>query len=129
MENFEIQSTRSTPAIKFMKVGILIIAGKSMSEDSVRFYEPIIDTLKEFVKTNDSIEITVEMDYVNTSSLKMLLTLLKVPVDAGLKTSIIWGYEENDEDHLKLGEYFEEILDMKFHFKMLEEDKRPLFAA
>lgn len=129
MENFEIKETRSTPTVKFMACGILIITGKSMSEDSVCFYEPLIDTMKEFVKTNNSIEITIEMDYVNTVSSKMLLTLLKVPVEAEIETSIIWGYEEDDEDHLELGKYFEEILEVPFTFRILEENKNPVWGS
>ena len=120
MKNLEIKPSSSTPAVMFLKTGILIISGRSMAEDSAGFYQPIIDRMKEFIGLNHSIQITVEMEYVNTASSKMLLELLKIPIEANIPTTITWNYEEDDDDHLDLGKYYEEILGVEFNFRMVQ---------
>lgn len=121
MENLSITSTKNTPAIYFnIDKGILIITGKSLPEDSISFYKKLELALNDFiVKNNDHLlSITCEFEYVNTSSSKALFNLLKKAVDSlNNKLSIIWGYEEDDEDMLELGETFSESLDFEFIYR------------
>lgn len=117
LENFEIKKTNNTPAVYFNKLGILKIMGRSLPEDTMQWYSKLKDVMTEFVKTGQSIEITIEMDYVNTSSSKALLDVLRIPIDNNIDVSIIWSYEVDDEDIMELGEFYEEALDIKFTFK------------
>jgi hypothetical protein len=123
MENFILEPTKSTPSVYFNKHGVLIISGKSLPEDSLSFYKPILDNVREFVEKNpnDSIQITIEMEYVNTSSSKMLLTLLEIPIKAGFQTSIVWAYEEGDDDIEELGTFIEESLNVDFTYKVMHD--------
>lgn len=123
MENFEINSTKTTPAVYFHPCGILKLMGRSLPEDTIEWYSKLNSALNEFIKTGKSIEITIEMDYINSSSSKAILDLLKIPVSANIDTSIIWNYEEDDEDILELGEIYQEALNIDFQFKPYVDHK------
>ena len=122
MKNLNIKSDKNTPAIFFnIEKGILIITGKSLPENAVSFYEKLNDALQIFINdySHQFLNITCEFEYVNTSSSKTIFNLFKKAID-GLNNnlSIIWGYEEDDEDMLELGETFSEELGLEFIFRV-----------
>jgi hypothetical protein len=121
MENLIIEGTNATPAVLFFtEKGILKFAGKSLPEDAVNFYQKIEIALNDFVVNSecDFLHITCEFEYINTSSSKALFNILKKAVERVDKVSIVWGYEEDDEDMLEQGEDFADALDVEFEFKI-----------
>lgn len=121
MENLIIESTNATPAVLFLtEKGILKFEGKSLPEDAIGFYQKIEMALNDYVANSecDLLHITCEFEYINTSSCKALYIILKKAVDSINNVSIVWGYEEDDEDILELGEDFADALGVEFEFKI-----------
>ena len=117
MESLKRKETLGTPNVFFSEKGILIISGKCLPENAINFFEPIIKKIDRFIEKNQSINITCELEYINSSSSKVLYQLLEKVVNSGIKQTINWYYEEDDEDMKELGEDYETLLKTDFNFK------------
>jgi hypothetical protein len=110
MKNLTIESTNSTPEVKFSTEGRLLIVGRSLPENTVNFYKPLIDWAVSFEAREVTFDINLE--YLNSGSTKKLLELLKV-FDANnhIETFYVdWHFDQDDEDILENAHIFEEIL-------------------
>jgi hypothetical protein len=110
MENLKIQSTPSTPEINFDGSGKLSIKGKSLPEDPKRFYDPIFNWA-ENMNINE-VQLDIKLEYVNTSSSKRIIELLKI-IDNNKEIDKIrmnWYYEIDDLDMLEFGEMIQRNL-------------------
>lgn len=115
MKTLEIKSTNSTPSIFFNDKGILIISGRSLPENPINFYKDILGEISKYVELNKGkLCVTFEFEYINTSSTRCLLDLFKIVLKNKQGFLVTWKYEEGDDEMLELGEYFEEILGVKF---------------
>jgi hypothetical protein len=123
MEPINIESTPKTPSIKFLEEdGIIEIKGRSIPENSIEFYKPLVDWLEEYAKSPfKKTLINIQLEYFNTSSSKCILDVFK-KLEAIHKSKhevvINWYYEEDDEDMLEAGEDYESII--RVPFKMIE---------
>jgi len=110
MKNLIIAPTSSTPAINFRKEGRLLIEGRSLPEDTAKFFSPLIDFARHI--TAADVKVTVKLEYLNSSSTKKLLELLNVlDVNRQINSlSVEWYFEQEDEDILESGQIFEELL-------------------
>ena len=126
MESIRIEKTRKTPDITFnAETGILQIEGKSIPENSIEFYKPLVDWLDEYGKNpKEKTEVNIKLEYFNTSSSKCILDVFK-KLESIYKDNnevvINWYYEEDDEDMLEAGEDYQSIL--KIPFKMIEMEE------
>jgi len=126
MEKIFIEPTRVTPLVNFdPNEGILEIKGRSSPENSILFYQKIIDALDEVaVSDMDEFQANFSFEYFNTSSSKCLFDVFKRLSkidDAGKSVTINWFYEEDDEDMMEAGEDYADLLDLDFNFKEIEE--------
>jgi hypothetical protein len=126
MSDLFIENGNSTPAVFFnVNNGILTFAGKSLPENATGFYKPIEEALDVFIieHSNKLLLITCEFEYINTSSSKALFNILKKAI-AGLgnNVSIIWGYEEDDEDMKEQGETFSEAIGVEFEYRQFSAE-------
>lgn len=125
MDKILIEETKYTPEISFdPSHGALAIRGKSYPENPSQFYEPILDTLKDYLEEpdNDAMTITLELYFLNSSSTKILMDLCDILEDAvreGKGIHINWVYEENDDDSMELGEEFAETFRL-IKFRLVE---------
>lgn len=98
------------------------LKGKSIPEDNVVFFEPILAWLDAFLEFPPSpIQIVVKLDYFNTSSSKYLLEIFKrfeKKLNQELKVVIHWIYEEDDWDMRDCGLDYQEIV--KIPFELIE---------
>ena len=104
MDDLYIHNTNSTPEINFEKSGKLKIRGKSLPEDPKRFFAPLFEWVNEL--NSDRVDIQVKLEYVNTSSSKRIIELLKT-IDNNKKIKKVdlnWYYEIDDADMLEFGE-------------------------
>ena len=104
MNNLRIKSTPTTPEIDFRDSGQMIIKGKSLPEDPKKFYGPIFKWIEEFEA--ELVKMDVKLEYVNTSSSKNILELIKY-IDKNQKIrhlDLNWYYEIDDMDMLEFGE-------------------------
>ena len=109
---FSAEKTPKTPYIFFdPQTGDFFIKGKSVPENVVSFYKPLMEWLDAYTK--DPLERTVlnvQLDYFNTSSAKGLVDLFKkiesIETSGKGKVAINWHYDENDEDMMEAGDDF-----------------------
>lgn len=105
-----IEATNITPAVYYGEDNKLMIKGRSIIDDVIKFYQPLIDWAG--MLTVDTLTVEIDIDFMNSASSKKMLNLLKV-LDANnkiKKLNINWRYEEDDEDALEQGQIFEELL-------------------
>ena len=126
MEKFFIEPTRVTPLVNFdPEEGILEVKGRSSPENSILFYQKIIDSLDEFAESGgDEFTANFSFEYFNTSSSKCLFDVFKKLSkinDEGKELTINWFYEEDDEDMMGAGEDYADLLDLDFNFREIEE--------
>jgi hypothetical protein len=123
MENLIIASTTKSPEVNFNINGELLIAGKSIPEDSILYYKPLFAWLEEFKKTAPkAIDITLKIEYMNTSSVRIILKLLQNLValsKENIKLKINWVYDFDDDDICEQGEIIQESI--KFPVEMVEQ--------
>lgn len=123
MESIIIEGTPKTPTVKFDKSeGVFEIKGRSIPENSVEFYKPLVDWLDSYKESPlDKTVVNIRLEYFNTSSSKCILDVFK-KLEAIHKSKneveVNWYYEEDDEDMLEAGEDYESII--RVPFKMIE---------
>ncbi|MBN1180740.1 MAG: DUF1987 domain-containing protein [Bacteroidales bacterium] len=123
MESIFIEGTPKTPTVKFdADQGLVEIKGRSIPENSIEFYKPLVDWLEQYAESPKELtKVNVQLEYFNTSSSKCILDVFK-KLEAIHKAKheviINWYYEEDDEDMLEAGEDYESII--RVPFKMVE---------
>lgn len=117
MKDLVINGEAKTPTINFnFQNGELLISGRSIPENSVEFYEPVISWLDEYKSSNgSSLSIDIKLEYFNTSSSKCILDLFKKLEElkeVQKEIAIKWYYEEDDEDMEEAGQDFQAIINV-----------------
>jgi len=64
--------------------------------------------------SSNPIEVSIRLEYFNTSSSKCLMDFLKRIEKSPVNATILWYYEEEDEDMLEAGEDYDAIIDIPF---------------
>ncbi len=128
MEELKITKTKQTPEINFNgSTGVFEIGGRSIPENTFEFYNPVIEWIENYVKKPaDKTLVKVYLEYFNTSSSKFILEIFKKlrPInDMGGKDILVeWYYDEDDEEMMETGEDYEDVTELPFELKMIEED-------
>jgi len=123
MDSIFIEGTPKTPNISFDSgKGALLLKGRSIPENSIEFYKPLVDWLEAYSNSPQPKTVCdIQLEYFNTSSSKCLLDLFKKMENMsknGNEIIINWYYEEDDEDMLEAGEDYQSIINVPF--KMIE---------
>ncbi|MCK9561824.1 MAG: DUF1987 domain-containing protein [Bacteroidales bacterium] len=126
MKNISITGSPKTPEVNFdYEKGIVEIKGRSIPENSIEFYKPMIDWLEDYTKAPQSKTIVnIQLEYFNTSSSKCILDVFKkleILAKDNKDVEVNWYYEEDDEDMLEAGEDYQSII--RIPFKMIEIDE------
>ena len=119
MKNYIVHADTKSPEIVFLTTGVCMISGSSRPENSVSFYKPFIAWINDYKKTSPAkIDLTLDLDYVNSSSIKVMMDILKLLKEIASKKSftITWLYEEEDLDALDLGKVLEKNLGVDFNY-------------
>tara|TARA_B110000046_G_scaffold157892_1_gene169530 strand:- start:9707 stop:10090 length:384 start_codon:yes stop_codon:yes gene_type:complete len=127
MENLVIDGSPKTPTIKFNpEEGKLLIQGRSIPENSIDFYKPLVDILEKYTENvKPATRVDIVLEYFNTSSSKCILDVFKKLEkinEAGGGVAINWHYEEDDEDMLEAGEDYQAIINIPFKMVEIEEE-------
>lgn len=124
MKEIKIEGTAKTPSVHFQDSGQLHLKGRSIPENSIEFYKPLVDWLDEFGQGSvPKTDVHVQLEYFNTSSSKCILDLFKKLesiAKQGHDVTIKWYYEEDDEDMLEAGEDYQSIVSIPF--EMIETE-------
>lgn len=126
MGKISIEGTSKTPTVVFdSQEGFLELKGRSIPENSIEFYKPIVESLNDYSDgPKETTKVNIQLEYFNTSSSKCILDLFKKLESihkAGNEVIINWFYEEDDEDMLEAGEDYEAIIDLPFEMIEVEE--------
>jgi hypothetical protein len=116
-----IKETEITPLIEFDSTeNIFRIVGKSLPEDVKNFYSPVIHWLDEYSKEpNADTHLTIDFEYFNTSSSKMILIILNKIKEihrSGKIVLVTWIFPQFDAEIEDAGEEFAELLNIPFEF-------------
>lgn len=109
MKDLIIESTKYTPKIEFIaQTGKLFLSGSSYPENSVEFYQPVIDWINEYIETQDKpMEFNFKITYFNTSTSKCFLIILEILESFhknGGDVKVFWHFQKDDDDILESGE-------------------------
>jgi hypothetical protein len=125
MDPIKIEGTPKTPTVNFnAESGVLEIKGRSIPENAVEFYRPLVDWIGNYGgATKEATEVNIQLEYFNTSSSKCILDVFKKLESINGKSSILinWHYEEDDEDMLEAGEDYQAIINIPFKMIEMEE--------
>ncbi len=126
MEKISIEGTPKTPTITFdTGKGFLEIKGRSIPENSIEFYKPLVDWLERYAqKPQATTSVNIQLEYFNTSSSKCILDVFKKLEGinkGGSAVTISWYYEEDDEDMLEAGEDYQAIINVPFKMVQVAE--------
>jgi len=123
MDTLSIEGTPKTPTVRFDgSKGSVEIKGRSIPENSIEFYKPLVDWLEAYAKeAKPQTQVNIQLEYFNTSSSKCILDVFKKleaiqKINQGV--TINWFYDEDDEDMLEAGQDYESII--RIPFKMIE---------
>ncbi len=98
-----------------------MLKGKSVPEDSVSFYKPVLAFLEELpLRDIDNFRLRIELEYFNSNSSKFILDiflrLAKFLKEESLKAvDIDWIVDKNDEDMIEAGEDYMAIVKLPFN--------------
>lgn len=112
MKNLQIEATKYTPKIDFNALTkILNITGKSYPENTFEFYAPISEWVNTLLKieTQEIICINLDLEYLNSSSLKAYFDLFdtfEVAATKGVRIKIQWIFDEENDIAEETGEDF-----------------------
>lgn len=130
MKNFYLEATPKTPKLSFNgESGDFEISGRSIPENSIEFYKPLLDWLDDYIEnglTKSGINMEVKLEYFNTSSSKCLVEIfrrLEKLHKEGNKAQIKWYFDEEDEDMQESGEDFKEIIKLPIEMVMIKEEE------
>lgn len=125
MENLTLEGSAETPFISFSSSGKLELRGRSIPENSVEFYKPLKEWIEAYSKNpSSSTTIDIKLEYFNTSSSKCILDLFKKlenMYEKGMKVSVNWYFETDDEDMEEAGEDYQAIVSLPFQVIEVEE--------
>ena len=126
METINIEPTAKTPSVLFDSgKGIIEIKGRSIPENSVEFYRPMMEWLEKYSTMPGSMtNVNIQLEYFNTSSSKCILDIFKKLENIHKKGNPIvinWFYEEDDEDMQEAGEDYQAIINVPFKMVQVEE--------
>lgn len=119
MDTLIIESSSKTPKVVFdAEKGELLLEGRSIPENSLEFYIPLMEWLDAYSQeVNTDTIVHMKLEYFNTSSSKCILDFfrkLETISKRGNKISINWYYEEDDEDMMEAGEDYDAIVGLPF---------------
>ncbi len=123
MDKLVIRGDKKTPYIVFDPAkNELKMEGRSIPEDTVSFYEPILKWIEEYIKSERKVttNLHINLEYFNTSTSRYLFGIFKILEPYHIKGNSIlihWYYEKDDFEMLESGEDYASIL--KIPFKMI----------
>jgi hypothetical protein len=113
--NLNIKGTSKTPEVNFSP-GEISISGRSIPEDSVAFYQPLMRWIETYVNAPEPItKVTFKIEYINSGSNRFIYSILKHLDECfqkGNKIIVNWCFEEDDDTIRGLGN------DLKTFFEM-----------
>ncbi len=126
MNDLLVEGTPKTPHISFIaEKGALQISGRSIPENSIDFYQSVYNWLDEYSKQpSKATTIKIQLEYFNTSSSKCVLDVFRklesLQKSGKSEVSVMWMYEEEDEDMMEAGDDYSAIVSLPFQILKID---------
>jgi len=119
METLRLEQTDDSPLVELdQENNRFEISGRSLPEDVVDFYMPVLDWLNVYrANPNPKTEFSFKLIYFNTASSKLILDILMIfeeMVEDGHSVTVKWFSLQSDEDMQEAGKEYEEMVDVPF---------------
>ena len=114
--------SKTLPTINYDEMkGVIEITGRSISVEVENYFDEFLPYLIDCLQKKPmNIEVTINLEYFNTKSAHLLLTMFNVfkkYVDNnGFVTVIKWYHEKEDEDILDASKDYKEMTGLNFEF-------------
>jgi hypothetical protein len=116
-DSIKSDSSKRTPWI-ILEPGRIFIMGRSIPENPGEFYLPVFEWISEYVvKYRGKSKIDIGFEYINTSSIKWIYTILKELADLNdinENANVTWYYEHGDDDMGELGFILRSLVECPF---------------
>lgn len=121
MEKLKIPARLDTPYVFFdEETGVFEVSGKSLPEDALKFYKPILLWIEEYMRSpRDLTILNLKFVYINTASSKMVIEIINAFVKnkhPKKELRINWYYKREDEEQREEGEDYSEMVKYPFNF-------------
>jgi hypothetical protein len=117
MKNLFIAAGDYSPQVSFdTSSNVFEITGDSFGEDTLRFFNPIVEWLQKYLKQNNRfIEFNIQMNYLNTSSFKRFNEIMGMLEQYHVATKTLvkvnWICSQDDDEIIEYGEDIKEFFD------------------
>jgi hypothetical protein len=121
MKNLFLEETQDTPRVTLNKGDqVFEISGRSLPEDAVEFYTPVIDWIHEYSQEpNAATDFAFKLEYFNTASSKLILDMM-MALKSVKGVKILWYFYEDDESIDDAGKEYAEQVNIPFEFKTID---------
>lgn len=124
MEKFVIQEElKNCPGIAYYPdTNKLELVGRSIPENPELIFSRLEDWLTLHFEKNNGLEVTIQLEYINSGSSKYLYEILKRLTGYGRSGKLVkmkWLYEEDDEGMLELGEHYRDTAGIPLEITMI----------
>ena len=103
-----------------LKNGVLNIVGRSTSQHSAAFIEPlIVDFYQYSINPEERTEINIKLEYTNSESNRSLMTILMIAEKMcrkGREVQVNWYVKDGDECMFDQGKIFRALVEVPFSF-------------
>jgi len=127
MEKLYIAGGNDTPEINFDNTtGKFSIVGRSYPSDTATFYQPVNTWLNQYVlHPNKTIVLEINVEYFHSVSVKFLTNIITKLIKLNspdVSVSVVWYFEEDDDDNIELAKSLERETNFSFTYVVLEEN-------
>jgi hypothetical protein len=111
------RSTDSSPFIRSIQNGELVIKGKHAPDDIHQYLECIREWVDEYIKhPMPSTTLTINLEYLNGITSHYLYGIIRRLYHACSNVLVIWEYKAGDEYSLEQGQILDSLCKAKFKF-------------
>lgn len=119
VEIISLEGTEDTPKILLDATrGVFEISGRSLPEDAMDFYEPVVEWFVAHRGTLKNIRVHFKLEYINSASTKACVDVLKT-LESIPQAQVEWVYY--DEDIEDLGKQFARLVKVPFEITRGED--------
>lgn len=122
--NLSLSGTQFSPGVEAdWQAGRLVMIGESYPENTYDFFVQIIEWTEKFLaESGRSLELELQLSYLNTSSIRAMIDifdLLQDAADESKSVSVVWLYDSRNPRASELGEEFKEDYSFPFEIRPL----------
>jgi hypothetical protein len=131
-ESFKNIPTKRTPWI-ILEAGRIFIMGRSIPDNPNEFYKPVQEWVSKYSRNHmEKSRIELGFEYINTSSIKWIFTILKElseMKEIANNANVIWYYERGDEDMCELGFILRSLVECPFVVVEVDEMNKTKYES